>query len=169
MTGGSRGRQTAEHVQRAVWNKGHRGQCACLIRGGWQYMSSSSPALDCANKPGKKISTQTACMTRNSRCSRAEASRADNTYSGTSHGEHKQKLSFAPCAIYSLSSHLSGILADSRQPGMMLFFNFFKSLQLSQWQESEPSVGLSRDTHTEWGKEKDLWLKCVCVVSYIID
>lgn len=46
---------------------------------------------------------------------------------------------------------------------------FFKSLQLSQWQESEPSVGSSRDTHTEWGKEKDLWLKCVCVVSYIID
>lgn len=46
---------------------------------------------------------------------------------------------------------------------------FFKLLQLSQWQESEPSVGSSRETHTEWGKEKDLWLKCVCVVSYIID
>lgn len=79
------------------------------------------------------------------------------------------KIVFRSRYFYSLSFHLSGILADSRQPGMMLFFLLFKSLQLSQWQESEASVGPSRDTHAEWGKEKDLWLKCVCVVSYIID
>lgn len=116
VTGGSRGRQTAEHVQRAVWNKGHRGQCACLIRGGWQYMSSSLPALDCANKPGKKISTQTACMTLNSRCSRPE--RQEPTTCTAAHHTGNTSRNSLLLALFILCLFISeefSLILDSRE------------------------------------------------------
>lgn len=58
VTGGSRGRQTAEHVQRAVRNKGHRGQRARLIRLASEYgLFFTHSTENSANKPERKVLT----------------------------------------------------------------------------------------------------------------